>query len=143
VTLADRLRALADALPDGASVTLSAAQLRAWLAEESTAPLMRVSPEIIAPTSAEDWRARFWSCPDETRLGVRELAEALGRSADWCYRACSPKWATARRRDPLPCSRLDGVLVFRAGAVRRWVQSSEIVVHPSMTLLNSGAKQRQ
>lgn len=117
--LADRLRALVDALPAESSVTLPAAVLRDWLADEKpfTAPLALVQ--------AESWRERLWTCPADTRLGVREVAEALDRSADWCYRSTSAKRAREQGRNPLPAQKLDGVLVFTAGAVRQWLQVSE------------------
>ncbi|HLA88888.1 MAG TPA: hypothetical protein VJL28_00470 [Gemmatimonadaceae bacterium] len=127
-SVAERLRAIADALPDGAAVTIPAAAVREWLAEEpTTAP-----PAPVAVAEPLTWRERLWTCPPDTRLGVRELAEALGRSRDWCYRATNATRAAEHGRDPLPCQRLDGVLVFTAGAVRRWLQASECVVNPAL-----------
>jgi len=124
--VAERLRALAAALPDGAAVTLPAATLRQWLADEPVGP----SPALVVPGEPQTWRERLWTCPADTRLGVRELVEALDRSSDWVYRATSAKLAAAHGRDPVPCSRLDGALVFTAGAVRRWLQASESIVNP-------------
>ena len=126
MTLADRLRRVADALPDGASLTLPVAQLRAWLAEEQAQPTP--STPIVSQHAAETWRERLWTVPEPTRIGVHELAEALDRSPDWIYRAVSTKWAEKRGRQPLPCSRLDGCLSFTAGAVRRWLETNERVV---------------
>jgi hypothetical protein len=139
MTLVARLRAIADALPDGASVSLPASELRAWLAAEPPAP-------IAAPLSAPEpatWRERLWTVPADTRLGVPELAEALDRSPDWCYRATNESHAAARGRDPLPCSRLDGQLVFTAGAVRRWLQASEQLVQPERITAARGHKRGQ
>lgn len=73
---------------------------------------------------------RLWTVPAEMRLGVLEVAEAVGRSRDWVYRACSAEQAKAKGRSPLPCSRLDGELVFTAGAVRDWITRNELVVNP-------------
>lgn len=126
MTIAERLRAIAGALPDGASVTLPAADIRAWLAEE---PARALSPLVVAP-EPQTWRERLWTCGADVRLGVREVSEALDRSPDWVYRAVDSRRSAERGRAPLPCSKLDGVLVFTAGAVRRWVQASERVVHP-------------
>lgn len=126
LTLAERLRRVADALPDGSSVVLPVADIRAWLAQEPTS-----APDAApVPSEPETWRTRLWSVPDSTRLGVVEVCEALGRSRDWVYRAVSEKRADAHGRDPLPCSRLDGCLSFTAGAVRRWLESSERIVRP-------------
>jgi hypothetical protein len=128
--LAERLRQVADALPDTAAVMIPVAELRAWVAEEQAHGSTPAEPEIVAQRGAETWRTKLWTVPDETRLGVHELAEAVDRSPDWCYRAASEKWAKARGREPLPCSRLDGCLPFTAGAVRRWLEASERTVRP-------------
>lgn len=64
------------------------------------------------------WRERLWTVPEETMLGITELCEALDRSRDWCYRACS-----AKRERPIPHAKLDGMSVFRAGQVRTWIEA--------------------
>ena len=127
LTLAERLRAIAGALPDTASVTLPVGDLRAWLAESPTTPV--AAP--VAPADGGSWRTRLWACPPDTRLGVRDLAEAVGRSTDWAYRATSAKHALAHDREPLPCTKLDGVLTFRAADVRDWLARSELTVNPT------------
>jgi hypothetical protein len=127
VTIAERLRAIVGSLPEGAAVTLPCDALRTWLEAE---PTVTPPTPIVTEGDAASWRERLWTCPAETRLGVRELAEALDRSADWVYRAVDPKRSADRARDPLPCSRLDGVLVFTAGAIRRWVEASAVTVNP-------------
>jgi len=126
-TLAERLGAIVEALPNDGAVTLSTATLRAWLAD---APRVITPPAPIAEPDAQGWRERLWTCPADTRLGVRELASALDRSPDWVYRATNAKLSAERGRDPLPCKRLDGVLVFTADAVRAWLRASEAVVNP-------------
>jgi hypothetical protein len=126
MTLAARLRAIVDALPPGAAVTLPADALRGWLDEEpDEAPVPQPAPE-----EPESWRTKLWAVPSDTRLHVREVAQAAGRSRDWAYRACDRKRAAQRGREPLPCSRIDGQLVFHAGAVRDWLRASEAVVNP-------------
>jgi predicted DNA-binding transcriptional regulator AlpA len=70
------------------------------------------------------WRERLWSVPGDTRLGVRELAEAVGRSADWVYRHTAAGGTGVR----LPHRKLDGSLVFLAGEVRTWLTEHEQVV---------------
>lgn len=85
---------------------------------------------VAVSAGGVSWRERLWTCPPDTRLGVREVAEALGRQTSWVYRAASA-WvyrkgeAKRRRATPLPCQRLDGELVFEAGAVRTWITQVE------------------
>ena len=71
------------------------------------------------------WRERLWLVPAETRLGVREVAEALGRSTSWLYRHTGPKCDSA---DLIPHRKLEGELVFTAGEVRAWVRDREDVL---------------
>jgi hypothetical protein len=127
VTLAARLRQIVDALPAGAAVTLPTDAVRAWLEEEPypAAPVMAVQEEPAT------WRERLWTVPAGTRLSVAELAEGVNRSKDWVYRAGDRRRAARKGREPLPCSRIDGQLVFEAGAVREWLRRSELVVNPT------------
>jgi hypothetical protein len=69
---------------------------------------------IAAPKS---WRERLWTCDPNVRLGVVELAEALGRSKAFVYRLTRQRAITFRK--------LDGVLTFRAGDVRIWLPKRE------------------
>jgi predicted DNA-binding transcriptional regulator AlpA len=88
------------------------------------------SPGNIAtsvPPAPPSWRERLWSCPADTRLGVLEIAEALGRSKAFVYRL-------TRTKD-IPHRKLDGELVFRAADIREWVQRREDVqVTPRLTV---------
>jgi len=82
---------------------------------------------LPAPT----WRERLWIAPPETRLGVEELSEAIGRPKSWIYRHTSAKSGLVQ----LPHRRLDGALVFLAGDVRQWLaqqESSELEVRPQV-----------
>jgi hypothetical protein len=63
----------------------------------------------------------------ETRLGVREAAEALGRPVSFVYRHTSEKAAGGAR---LPHRRLDGELVFVAGELRSWLREHEETIEP-------------
>ena len=103
-------------------------------AEGATAPVARVYRLVLddlrvlgdgngatPPLAGAGWRERLWTAPPDTRLGVRDVAEALGRPRSWVYRAV----AAARGSRRLPARRLDGELVFEAGAVREWVQRWE------------------
>jgi hypothetical protein len=125
MTVADRLRAIVRELPSGASVTLPADALRAWLDDEPATPSPTVAVE--APPT---WRERIWTCADAVQLNVHDVAEALGRSPDWVYRSVNVKRSSARGRNALPCARLDGCLIFTAGAVRAWLESSKVTVNP-------------
>jgi hypothetical protein len=111
-------RAALDSLPDGA--LLPAGWVRALLEE--------LEEEVPAPAPAEPleatWRERLWTVPGETRLGVAEVAEALGRPRSYVYARTGPK-----ADDPLPHRKLDGTVVVTAGELRAWIRSHETVVH--------------
>lgn len=66
------------------------------------------------------WLERLWIAPGETRLGIEEVVEALGRSRSWVYRRTG-----SAAEDPLPHRLLDGQLVFLAGELRHWVRTHE------------------
>jgi hypothetical protein len=74
-------------------------------------------PSPIKPT----WRERLWTAPAETRIGVKELAEAMGRPRSWVYRRTGSNGARAL----LPHRKLDGELVFVIEDIRRWVREHE------------------
>lgn len=76
------------------------------------------------PTAGRTWRERLWTVPGETRLGVHELCEALGKPRSWVYDLTSLK-AIERIVVPLRCSKLDGTLQFRAGELRWWLSQNE------------------
>ena len=83
-----------------------------------------VDPERVSVAS---WRERLWTVPPETRLGVAELSEAMGRPRSWIYRHTS-----ARSGLPLlPHQKLDGELMFVASEIRSWIETHETsVVEP-------------
>lgn len=123
----DDLRRAAELLPPGSCLTIPREALLDALGQ-GPAPL-----QVNGEPPAETWRERLWTCPAETRLGVRELAKALGRPVSWVYRSVSAyryeragdgRRKKVRRQDqPLPHERLDGELVFRAGRVRCWIEA--------------------
>ena len=45
------------------------------------AELVDESDEMPVETSEPTWREKLWTVPSETRIGSRELLEALGRPA--------------------------------------------------------------
>jgi hypothetical protein len=91
-----------------------------WIREKLIVvePVVRM-PEP-APVPESSWRERIWTCPPETRLGISEIAEALGRSKSWCY-----KHTGASAEDRLPVRKLDGEVVVTAGDLRAWIEAHE------------------
>jgi hypothetical protein len=66
------------------------------------------------------WSALVWVVPGETRLNVRQLAEALNRPRSWIY----------HHRHLIPHRRHGNELVFTAGEIRGWVVDAEVVEVP-------------
>ena len=116
-SLAEILAWLA-AAPEGTSLSAAAVHNLLELMAAGI-PLSVPSPSTPA---VETWRERLWTVPADTRLGVREVAEAIGRPKSWVYRRTSEKSPKA----PLPFRRLDGELVFVAGELRAWLKRHEI-----------------
>ena len=119
-----RLTAIVDPLPEGASVTLPVTDLRRWLEEdllESKRPAVALGdhPEVEDWT----WREKLWTVSPETRLGVHELSEALGRSRSWIYRRTGSAAPTER----IPHRKFEGELSFMADEIRIWIRSKEMV----------------
>ena len=118
----------------------SVAELRAWLA---AAPAGTLVPAAIVsqaladdrvqtsakPAAAPSWRERLWTVPPETRIGVVEMCEAVGRTKSWVYRCTGPKAAGPR----LPHRLLHGELVFVVGELRQWLLEQEEIVVPGRT----------
>jgi predicted DNA-binding transcriptional regulator AlpA len=96
-------------------------------AERLAAAASALRTPAPAPTpqaGASSWRERFWKAPDETRIGVRELAEALGKSRSWIYH----RTARDGERIPLPSRTIvNGKLEFVVGEVRAWLAQVEII----------------
>ena len=115
-----------------AGTMLDAARIRDVL--EQAAPATTPSPPTmpVQPT----WRERLWTAPAETRIGVAELAEALGRPRSWVYRRTAPNG----QRAPLPHRKLDGELVFVVGEIRDWLQEHEQEVSLPVRLNGSGRR---
>lgn len=116
-----------------AGTMIDAAALRAVLATIADARTPNVEPSpVVAPGAT--WSERLWVVAPETRLGVREAAEALGRPLSFVYRHTSAKAAGA---DRLPHKKFDGELLFVAGELREWIRAHEETVvqgAPSSTL---------
>jgi len=113
--LGDLLRWL-DSAPQG--TTLSAASVREVLAEIEATDPVDLEPEPRREAEYEPtWRERLWVAPAETRIGVAELTEALGRPKSWVYRHTSAK--------TIPHRKLDGELLFIVGEVRAWMRERE------------------
>lgn len=118
------------------SAERSLTELRAWLAaappgtlvntQELARALTAVSADVSSPPPAPalSWRERLWTAPPETRIGVAELCEALGRTKSWVWRHTGPHSPGAR----IPHRKLDGELVFVVGEIRQYVLTHEQVV---------------
>jgi len=98
---------------------LEAAAIAKEIANAS-APLSTSVVEPVPPS----WRERLWTAAADTRIGVAELCEALGRPRSWVWRHTGPKAPSAR----IPHRKLEGELVFVVGELRSWVIQNEQVV---------------
>lgn len=87
------------------------------LIREAVAAVPRPAP---SPPTPATWRERLWTAPAETRLGIHELHQALGRGKSYVYRLTRVK--------EIPHRKLDGMLVFQVGEVRDWLRAREQVV---------------
>ena len=98
---------------------LSKALIEILGAEEDEGPSLSAPVPVVEVKAS--WQERLWTVPPETRLGVPEVAEALGRSKSWVYKASS------RRAGPtgLPCRKLEGELLFTVGELRAWINQHE------------------
>lgn len=103
-----------------AGTRLDASELAAVLEDVADAePVERREPEPAEPAEST-WRTKLWTCPAETRLGLKELAEALDVSDGWIYSR------TKQDAEPrLPHGKMGGSLVFRAGEIRAWLRDHE------------------
>lgn len=118
----ESLPALLDWLASAPGGTmLAAADVRELLATFATvSPVLPPTPPAEAPPVT--WREKLWTVPAETRMGVVEVAEAIGRPRSYVYRCTA---ATA-----IPFKKHDGELVFLAGEIRTWLQDTEETVKP-------------
>lgn len=99
--------------------------MTAALAAEATDTQAR-DGKVDSATSTEPavpWRILLWTAPGETRIGRRELLEAVGRPASWLYRHTGP---AAEHR--IPHRKLDGELVFVVGEIRAWLREREEII---------------
>jgi hypothetical protein len=112
-------RAPAGTLLDAAEVARIVASVEPRSPQDSDAE--PEAPRVRPDTST--WRERLWDVPSETRLGVAEAAEALGRPKSYVYARTGPK-AT----DPLPHRKLDGTVLLTAGELRAWIRDHEVEV---------------
>lgn len=69
------------------------------------------------------WSALLWLVPGETRIGIRELCEAVGRPRSWVHRHTAERGNCQR----LPHRLMDGRLIFVAEELRQWLLQHEIL----------------
>src|SRR5690242_7467645 len=101
----------------------SPSEIREWLAAAPRGTLVEAQALALALAEADEgrpqgnasqggqlvgWRERLWTAPPDTRMGVAELCEALGRTKSWVWRHTGPSSPGPR----LPHRKLDGELVF-------------------------------
>lgn len=90
---------------------------------EMLAALVEGRGQMDSPAApSETWREKLWTVPPDTRIGVRELAQAMNRPVSWVYR----RTAARSHKAPLPCHRLDGRVEFVVGEIRAWLASHEV-----------------
>lgn len=99
--------------------------LGAFTSVDATAPVL-VNEGATMPAEPS-WRERLWLVPVETRIDVREAAEALGRPVSFVYRHTSAK---SDASDRLPHRKLDGELLFVVGELRTWIADHEETIEP-------------
>ena len=110
----DVLRDLLTAMP--ADTRFTPAGVLELLDRHNTHGAATVS--LVGPEAVQGgtWVTWFWSCSPNTRVGVSELAEALGRKRTFVYAAVYDD------DDPLPGKKLVGQWSFKVGDVRAWVE---------------------
>jgi hypothetical protein len=138
-TLSEFIHWLGSAPPNTSLAAKDVHELLVKLAGSSPAP----DPAQLSGVPEPTWRERLVTAPAETRIGVTELAEAVGRTKSWVYRHTSAKSGAPI----LPHHKLDGELVFLVGEVRRWLAEQEEVVVPAtvtnvLGLRGRGARER-
>ena len=115
--LSELQRWLSQAPPGTLVPTELVAQVLAAAASDPGQP-----PRVLTPT----WRERIWTCDPQTRIGVLELAEAVGRTKSWVYRGTGERAKGPR----IPHRLLQGELVFVVADIRAWLLEREVVVVP-------------
>ena len=94
MTLAERVAAIVQALPENGSVTLPVAELRQWLSENG-------APSPASPAPADRW------------LKAEDVAKALG---------CSKRYVYAHRKDyPFAKELPGGGVRFSERGLQRWM----------------------
>jgi hypothetical protein len=105
-----------------------------WLCQELERAGASLQPEPEPANPAGDgpplvtWREKLWTVPAETRIGVHELTEALGKPRSWVYRHTSPKAAEAAGYPLIPHRKLEGELIFVVGELRAWIRDNEEII---------------
>lgn len=125
MTLASRLRAAIDGVPEEGAVTLPVGVVEHWLEEEDeegASTRERPTPAAEESTEPASWRERLWTCPPETRLDLEAAAEALGRPKSALYKLTSA--------DEIPHRKAAGSLVFVASELRDWIRANEEILVP-------------
>lgn len=72
--------------------------------------------EEMVPKS---WHERIWTAHSDIRLDVEQVAEAVNRPKSYIYKQVS--------EGNIPHRKDGGVLVFRVGEIRQWIEDREVI----------------
>ena len=100
-------------------------RVAAALRELAAQPAQSTPPVTLPATSRSQISLLAAVVPPETRLNMRQIAEAFGRPRSFVYRLTSRNGSTLPR---LPCRRLGAELYSTAGELRDWLGRAEVVV---------------
>lgn len=109
------------------------------LASDIREALADASAPVVSHGAAMTWRERIWTAPPETRMSVRDVAEAFDKSRAWVTSRLNPP--DGSRTVPIPHRKRDGLITFTAGEVRTWWTQLETIerMGPVETAIERGA----
>ena len=120
--------ALIQRLPDGTTFT-RAAVLKLCGAEVAGDAGSRAGEEAASVPAPPSWKEKLWTVPAQTRLGVAEISEALGKQPSAIHKLRAREKrdrAKGRPVDALPCRKaFDGTLTCTAGELRDWLDRTD------------------
>ncbi len=118
------------AAPEGTLVRADAIAER-LVAYDKRSPVIEAPRAIAHDGGSTPLLDRFWRLPADTRLGVKQLVEALGKPRSWIYRRTGSQSDLPK----LPHKRDGSRLVFVVGEVKQYLNDHEVrIVAPSIEL---------
>lgn len=106
-----------------ASTTFSSDGVLELLEHLDGTPTGQLSVQAAAGGPTLPWMILLWTAPPQTRIGVSELCEAVGRPKTWIYEHTSRRGKCPR----LPHRKMDGQLLFVVGEIRTWLVEHEVL----------------